>query len=44
VKAGGNQSNWLAGISDYVRNRKEVEMQKSIPIGSPAGQNEVHSV
>jgi hypothetical protein len=25
VKAGGKQSIWLAGISDYIRNRREME-------------------
>jgi hypothetical protein len=41
VKAGGKQNNQLAKISDYVGNRKEMEDRKSIPVGSPAGQNEM---
>jgi hypothetical protein len=40
VKAGGNQSNLLLKISDYVGRRRETEDSKSVPIGSPVGQNE----
>jgi hypothetical protein len=40
VKVGGKQSNRLAGISDYKGNRKEIEDSKSVPVGSPMGQNE----
>jgi hypothetical protein len=37
MTAGGKQSNWLAEISDYVGNRREVEDSKSFPIGLPIG-------
>jgi hypothetical protein len=40
MKAGGKQSNRLAGISDYVGSRMEMEDSKSVPIGSLVGQNE----
>jgi hypothetical protein len=40
VKAGGKENNRLAEISDYVGNRREMEDRKSVPIGSPVGQNE----
>jgi hypothetical protein len=39
VKAGGKQSNRLAEVLGYIRNRKEMD-DKSVPIGSPVGQNE----
>jgi hypothetical protein len=39
VKAVGKQRNWLAEISGYVGNREMVD-SKSVPVGSPAGQNE----
>jgi hypothetical protein len=40
MKAGGRQSNWLAKISDYIGNRRGMEDSKSVPAGSPVGQNE----
>jgi hypothetical protein len=40
MKAGGEQNNHQAEISDYIGNRKEVGDSKSVPIGSLAGQNE----
>jgi hypothetical protein len=41
MKAGVNQKNWLAKISYYIANRKEMEDSKSIPMGSPIGQNKL---
>jgi hypothetical protein len=41
VKAGGKQSNRLAEILDYTENRMEMEARKSVPVGSPVGQNDV---
>jgi hypothetical protein len=35
VKGDGKQSNWLAEISDYIGNRREMEDSKSVPVGSP---------
>jgi hypothetical protein len=40
MKADGKQSNQLAEILDYIRNRREMEDGNSVPIGSPIGQNE----
>jgi hypothetical protein len=40
VKAGGTQSKKLVEISDYVGNGREIEGSKSVPVGSPVGQNE----
>jgi hypothetical protein len=40
VKVGGNQSNRFAEISDYIGNRREMKDSKSVPVGSPSGQNE----
>jgi hypothetical protein len=40
VKAGGKQSNRIAGISGYTENRKKVEEWNSVPVGSLARQNE----
>jgi hypothetical protein len=39
-KKSGEQSNQLAKISDYIGNKREVEDRKSLPVGSPVGQNE----
>jgi hypothetical protein len=36
----GKQSNRLAGISDYMGNRREMEEWNSVPLGLPVGQNE----
>jgi hypothetical protein len=35
MKAGGKQSNRLAGILDYIAGRKEMEKWTSVPTGSP---------
>jgi hypothetical protein len=32
VKAGGKHSNLPAGISDYIRNRRETEDSNSVPV------------
>jgi hypothetical protein len=37
LKAGGNQSNRFAEISDYIANRMEMEDSKSVPVGSSHG-------
>jgi hypothetical protein len=39
MKVGGEQSNWLAAILDYIGNSREMEYSISIPIGLPVGQN-----
>jgi hypothetical protein len=38
MKAGGKQGNRLAGISDYIGNRKEMEDSKLVLTGLPIGQ------
>jgi hypothetical protein len=40
VKVGGKQSNRLAEISDYGREKKEMEDINSVPIGSPVERDE----
>jgi hypothetical protein len=40
MKASSKPNNWLAEISDYIGNEKEMEDSKTIPAGSPLGQNE----
>jgi hypothetical protein len=40
VKAGGKQSDRLAESLDYTISRSEMEDIKSVPVGSPVGQNE----
>jgi hypothetical protein len=40
VLVGGKQGNRVAGISDYVGNRREMEERNSVAVGSPIGQNE----
>jgi hypothetical protein len=39
MKAGGKQNSWLAGFSDYVRRKTEMEEQTSVLIGSQVEQN-----
>jgi hypothetical protein len=39
-EAGGKQRNRLAEISDCIGNRRGTEDSKSVPLGSPVGQNE----
>jgi hypothetical protein len=39
LEAGSKQNNWLAEISDYIGDRREMQ-DKSVPTGSPIGQNE----
>jgi hypothetical protein len=34
MEAGGKESNQLAGISDYIGNRREMEEWNSVPVGS----------
>jgi hypothetical protein len=41
AKCNSLTSNRLARIYDYVENRREIEEQNPIPIGSPVGQNEL---
>jgi hypothetical protein len=40
VKAGGKERNRISEISDCIGKMKEMEDRKSVPIGSPLGQNE----
>jgi hypothetical protein len=40
MKASGKQSNRLAGISDYIGNRREMEKWNSVTVGLPIGWNE----
>jgi hypothetical protein len=39
-KAGGKENKLLAETSEYVVNRREMEDSKSVPVGSPVGQDE----
>jgi hypothetical protein len=39
-EAGSKQSKWPAKISGYVGNRWGLQASKSVPLGSPVGQNE----
>jgi hypothetical protein len=40
VKAGGKQSSRRGEVSEYIGKRIQMEDSKSVPIGSPVGQNE----
>jgi hypothetical protein len=41
VKTSGKQSHRLADFSDYTGNRREMSDIESVPVGAPAGKNEL---